>query len=118
MTSSHVGEADVRKSCEVHLPSEEKLFCSGYARLINQKADATDFSNFCVAEYRRMALLAKPSPVSSPVPSSVPTAHVQQPKKAANMPALCTQLFQNVNTATLTGDALKRAASELCTQEP
>lgn len=111
MNNPGVGEAQVRKSCEAHLSSQEKDFCDGYARLVQQKADASDFSNFCVAEYRRMSITAKTV--------SGAADHSLQPKKAAptamNMPALCTRLYGQVVSAS--EPELRRAASDLCTQE-
>jgi hypothetical protein len=74
MGSPTVDEDEVRKSCEVHLPSEEKLFCTGYARLVYQRADATEISNFCGAEYRRMSLTVQVSPPPAPVVAVAPPA--------------------------------------------
>jgi hypothetical protein len=116
MSSPTVSEAEVRKSCEAHLPNEEKMFCSGYARLVFQKADTNDFANFCIAEYRRMSLTI------TPPPSHVDAAQlVVQPKKtsslAISMPAICAKLFDQVASASVSGLELKKEASDLCTQE-
>lgn len=113
MNTPNIGEDQVRKSCESHLSSEEKNFCSGYARLVSSKADASEFSNFCLAEYRRMSLVVKSVNLAA-------VAQAQQKKvssMAMSMPALCAAIFSQAVSATLSGPNLKRAASDLCTQE-
>lgn len=112
MSNPSVGEAEVQKSCEAHLPSEEKTFCSGYARLVYQRADATDFANFCGAEYRRMSITSSP-PVAAQVQEHVKRASTM----AMNMPALCARLFDQAVSTSISGPELKKAASELCVQE-
>jgi hypothetical protein len=118
MVHPGVGEEDVRKSCEAHLPSEKKLFCTGYAKLVFQRADATEFSTFCTAEYRRMAS-APPVP-QAPKPQAAP-GHKVVLKKASsiamNMPNLCMHLFEQAASAPRSGPEFQKAATDLCTRE-
>jgi len=112
MSHPGVGEDDVRKSCEAHLPGEEKTFCDGYARLVFQRADAGQFSKFCVDEYRKM---------TTPAPKTKPAAPIDFQKKASatamSMPALCARLFDQATSSSLSSADFKRTARDLCTQE-
>jgi hypothetical protein len=112
MSHPGVGEDDVRKSCEAHSPSEEKTFCSGYARLVFQRADASQFEKFCQDEYHKMTA---PAPQEKPPESN----HLQKKAStmAMSMPTLCTHLFEQATSASISNTDLQRTANDLCAQE-